>query len=297
MTALLYISFYAAIACFVFGCIRRVRHYASLPLHLRWELYPVPHEPPERASHGGSYFEESEWWTKPRHVNHLGDLRVMLSEILLFKSVRESNPNLWWRSLLFHSGLYCIVASGVSYLVAATSSLVILSNFGRMLGWCGLSLTILGALALFLRRISDSESSDYTHAADYIHLSVIFLSGFLVFLGSTSPSAPNALSLLRGALTFNTALHVPPLLGAGLFIALVLSAYIPFSRMGHFIAKYFTFHMIRWDDAPNRGGRFAKQISTSLAYRPTWSAKHINADGTITWGEIATANPNTEAHK
>ena len=50
MTALLYISLYASVACFVFGCLRRVRQYASLPLHLRWELYPVPHEPPERAN-------------------------------------------------------------------------------------------------------------------------------------------------------------------------------------------------------------------------------------------------------
>jgi nitrate reductase gamma subunit len=297
MTALLYISFYASIACFVFGCVRRAHHYASLPLHLRWELYPVPHEPSKRAKHGGSYFEESEWWTKPRRPNHLGDLRFMLSEILLFKSVRESNPSLWWRSLLFHSGLYCIVVSGLLHLAAFTFSLPILSNAARVLGWCGLSLTILGALALFFRRVSDLVSRDYTHAVDYIHLTVIVLSGLLLFLGSINPGAPTAASMLRGSLTFDTILRLPALLASGLFIALALLAYIPYSRMGHFIAKYFTFHLVRWDDEPNRGGRFAKQINASLAYRPTWSAAHIKADGSKTWADIATADPTSEAHK
>jgi nitrate reductase gamma subunit len=304
MTALLYISLYASVACFVIGCVRRMRQYASLPVHLRWELYPVPHEPPERAKHGGSYFEESEWWTKPRRIDHLGDLRVMLSEILLFKSVKESNPNLWWRSLLFHSGLYCIVASGTLHLAIASGWRVVgtawtdvFSRLATTLGWIGLPLVFLGALALLLRRISHLESRDYTHPADYIHLSVIASAAVFLFIGATLQAAPNALLLLTGALTFHTALHVPGLLAAGLFLTFALLAYIPFSQMGHFIAKYFTFHTIRWDDAPNRGGRFAKQINTSLAYRPTWSAKHINADGTKTWAEIATTNPTTEARK
>jgi hypothetical protein len=49
---------------------------------LRWELYPVPHEAPERAEHGGSYFEESDWWTKKRKFNLGGELAAMLPEML-----------------------------------------------------------------------------------------------------------------------------------------------------------------------------------------------------------------------
>jgi nitrate reductase gamma subunit len=292
MTALLYISFYASLACFVFGSLRRVRQYASLPIHLRWELYPVPHEPPERAKHGGSYFEVSEWWTKPRRINRIGEFRFMLGEILFFKSVRESNLNLWWRSLLFHSGLYCIVASGILHLASSVSPWAVLSNSAKLFGWSGLSLTILGAIALLLRRILDRASRDYTNLGDYLHLASIGIAGMLLFVGSADPAEATIGNFLAGALTFDTALRIPPVLAAGLFIAFALLAYIPFSKMGHFIAKYFTFHTIRWDDEPNRGGRFAKQISNSLAYRPTWSAAHINADGQKTWAEIATANPN-----
>jgi hypothetical protein len=62
--------------------------------------------------------------------------------------------------------------------------------------------------------------------------------------------------------------------------------------MSHFIAKYFTYHAVRWDDAPNhRGGRVEVKIAEYLTYRPRWSASHMRADGTKTWAEIATINP------
>ena len=41
-------------------------------MHVRWELYPVPHEA-QKAHYGGSYLEESEWWKKPREVSLLGE--------------------------------------------------------------------------------------------------------------------------------------------------------------------------------------------------------------------------------
>jgi hypothetical protein len=52
MTTLLYLAMYCALATFVIGCLRRARQYAKLPVHLRWELYPVPHEEPSRVAHG-----------------------------------------------------------------------------------------------------------------------------------------------------------------------------------------------------------------------------------------------------
>jgi nitrate reductase gamma subunit len=297
MAALLYISLYGSVLCFVFGCLRRVRQYASLPLHLRWELYPVPHEPPERAKHGGSFFEERDWWTRPRRLNYAGELREMFAEILLFRSVQKTNPTLWWRSLLFHSGLYCIVTAGLLHLLAIVSHVPTIAIFAAALGSAGLSVAIVGAIALVWRRVSDRTSRDYTHAADYLHLGFISLTAILLFAGTAYPVEPNIGTVLRGAMTFDTELRFPPILAAGLMLACALLAYIPFSKMAHFIAKYFTFHSIRWDDEPNRGGRFAKQVGASLACRPTWSATHINADGQKTWADIATDNPTTEARK
>jgi hypothetical protein len=64
------------------------------------------------------------------------------------------------------------------------------------------------------------------------------------------------------------------------------------THMAHFIAKWFTYHAVRWDDRPNvPGGKLEHRIAACLAMRPTWAAPHIAADGTKTWGQLAAANP------
>jgi hypothetical protein len=64
--------------------------------------------------------------------------------------------------------------------------------------------------------------------------------------------------------------------------------------MAHFIAKYFTYHSIRWDDMPaSRALEMQKTIAKYLAFKPHWSAAHIQADGTKTWGDIATTSPHS----
>ena len=46
--------------------------------------------------------------------------------------------------------------------------------------------------------------------------------------------------------------------------------------MSHFIAKYFTYHSVRWDDEPmRRSDRRARAMAEYLTYRPTWTAPHI----------------------
>ena len=55
-TILLYSILYLAALVFLTACVVRAIGYARLPLHLRWELYPVPHEEKKRAEHGGAYF-------------------------------------------------------------------------------------------------------------------------------------------------------------------------------------------------------------------------------------------------
>jgi hypothetical protein len=107
-----------ALAVFLLGCAIRAVGYASQPLHLRWELYPVPHEDPRRARHGGSYFEELGGREQRGRPNRLGELRVMLAEILLMRGLWEHNRPLWYRSYPFHLGLY---------LLAGTAGLVVLA--------------------------------------------------------------------------------------------------------------------------------------------------------------------------
>ena len=106
------------------------------------------------------------------------------------------------------------------------------------------------------------------------------------------------LAIIVGLLTWNTALEIPGLLAAGLFLTSLLVAYIPLTHMSHFIAKYFTYHAVRWDDAPNRrGGKLEARLAEYLTYRPTWAAAHMGADGKKTWAQIATTNPAQEGKK
>ena len=64
---------YLCVAVFLGAVISRFLKIQRLPIHLRWELYPVAHEK-GRAEYGGSYLEESNWWTKPRESSKAGEL-------------------------------------------------------------------------------------------------------------------------------------------------------------------------------------------------------------------------------
>ena len=122
LTLAVYLIVAASAAVFLVACAWRAAVFARAPLHLRWELYPVPHEPPERASYGGSYLEHSEWWRHPR-VSHLaGELRFMVPEILFLHALRTHNRPLWYRSFPFHFGLYLLAASMALLVLAAIAS-------------------------------------------------------------------------------------------------------------------------------------------------------------------------------
>ena len=98
---------YAAVIIFLVAVAYRAAKISRLPMHLRWELYPVAHEK-GRASYGGSYLEEPDWWTKPRESSLIGELKVMLPEIFLLAGVWEHNRKHWFRSFPFHVGLYLL---------------------------------------------------------------------------------------------------------------------------------------------------------------------------------------------
>ena len=298
MIVTLFIVAVLSLLLFVAGCARRVLQYYRMPLHLRWEIYPVPHEPPQRAAYGGSYFEETDWWTKARTKNRGGELRFMLKEIFAFDSVREHNPGLWWRSLLFHLGLYCLVAFVVLELKIyffgqLLHQLLILEPTAVLIGRAGLVFVATGTLALLWRRVTDPNLRDYTHIADYLHLSFISLTS-LVLLAGSLPSSPSCQVILRGLFSQDTQVRIPVLLAVGLLLAFAVLAYVPYSHMAHFIAKYFTFHAVRWDDATNVGDALREPMSRNLAYRPTWWAAHVGADGSRSWADIVMADPTRE---
>jgi hypothetical protein len=65
----------------------------------------------------------------------------------------------------------------------------------------------------------------------------------------------------------------------------VLLAYLPFSFMIHFVAKYFTYHDIRWDDAP-LDTRKEDKLAGQLGQPVTWSAPHVGSGEGKTWIDL-----------
>ncbi|MEW5984684.1 MAG: respiratory nitrate reductase subunit gamma [Acidobacteriota bacterium] len=305
MTTAVFVVLYASALVFVVGTVLRALRYARAPLHLRWELYPVPHEAPGRAAHGGSYFEESDWWTKDGHFNVAGELRAMFTEMLFLKALREFNPRLWWRSFPFHVGLYLLIGTVCLLLVAALATLLAPALMAgaagslatwvcRAVGGAGLILTLAGALGLLARRLTDPDLKTYTTPGDIFNLAAFLMALGLLGAGYVlrPAGAPGILATTVGLLRWDTTVQVPAVFGAGLVLCGLLAAYIPFTHMSHFVGKYFTYHAVRWDDAANcRGGRFERALAVYLTYRPTWTAPHMTADGVRTWADVVTTNP------
>jgi nitrate reductase gamma subunit len=311
MTTLLYAIVCLSAVVGVAATVVRAVGYARAPLHLRWELYPVPHEAPDRAAHGGSYFEQSNWWTQPAHFNLRGELTAMVAEMLFLKALREFNLRLWWRSFPFHFGLYLLIATAALVLAAAVATIydpaVMTGAIGGMIhllyaltGSVGLVLTLVGAAGLLHRRLTDPDLKTYTTPGDIFNLVLFLVALGLLGVGFVfrPAGAPGALGIVVGLLTWDTAIQVPGLLAAGLILSALLAAYIPFTHMSHFVGKYFTYHAVRWDDRVNRrGGGIERTLAEYLTYRPTWAAPHVTADGVRTWADIVTTNPATGAKR
>ncbi len=304
-TIIIYAITYTGVLAFIVASVVRAVGYARLPLHLRWELYPVPHEEKERAKHGGSYYEQKDWWTKPVHVNLTGELRSMLVEIFLLKGLWDFRRKMWYRSYPFHLGLYMLIGAAallfssaflgfVAPGVWATGTGTVLYNAYAALGSTGAVLTLGGAVGLLIERLTDEDLTPYTTAGDIFNLAFfivtigLLLSGYLL----RPANSLGAFALAHGTLTFDPELQIPFPLATGLVLGALLIAYIPLTHMAHFIAKYFTYHSVRWSDKPNwKDSKLEAKLAECLAYRPTWTAPHVAGDGVKTWAEIATTNP------
>jgi nitrate reductase gamma subunit len=305
MTAGCYVVCYASLLVFLVACVVRAVAYARYPIHLRWELYPVPHEARHRVGHGGSYFEDVDWWTKKKESNLTGEMGAMIPEMLFLKALFEHNRPMWFRSFPFHFGLYLLIgAAGILFASAILGFLIPVAMAGTLglvlhfaytaFGMAGAALAVIGALGLLHSRLTDPKLKTYTVAGDIFNL-LFFLVAFGVLIAGTlsrGPEEAGFLELTRGLLTFDTQPQISALFGAGLVLCALLAAYIPLTHMSHFIGKYFTYHSVRWNDQVNlRGGEIEAKLAEYLTYKPTWSAPHVMADGSKTWAEVATTNP------
>lgn len=275
----------------------------NMPLHLRWDLYPIPHEK-GKGDYGGSYLEEINWWTKPSEFSLIGEIKAMAREIIVIQSVYHHNRPLWYFSFPFHMGLYCLMGFGAFLIlgailqlagvaVAAQSAGIIgtlVYYITSILGTVGWILGAIGALGLFLSRVGKDILRRSSVRADYFNLlllAALFISGFVAW-ATADAGYLQLRSFTAAMIGFHAAPTLPTATTVLLALTVVFFLYMPFTHMTHVVGKYFTYHKVRWSDEPNlKGSKIEKAVEAALGYKIEWKASHIKTGGT--WAEAATA--------
>ncbi len=206
---------YVAVAFFVLGLGYKIVYWFKAPMHLHWELFPYPHTMAEQ-------------------------LKEMITEVFTLHSLYRFNRKHWLPSLMMHWGFYLLVGWLVVLLLGF--------SFAAYVGTTGGVLVLAGSFSLFLLRLLDAEVRKISAPVEYINLIFVFLlasSGlFSGFLGDIQLVRSYFLSLLTFKPDASIAAdYLTPLLLFELFLI-----YIPFTRMAHFAAKFFTYHKIKWGE-------------------------------------------------
>jgi nitrate reductase gamma subunit len=256
--------------------------------------------------------EELNWWEKKRESSLWNEAKYMVPEILFLRGLWKENRSLWRVSFPFHFGLYLMIATfallvfntlvvlwGGSCLPAGGAARGLLNGLIVLVGWTGLILGNIGGVGILTRRLADPELREYSSFIDYFN--VLFILFFFIFAFLTCLSGDPLLEgakgyvvgLLTGGRSLNAYMPGHSVTGGmTIVLASLLAAYIPLTHMSHMFMKYFLYHDVKWDDAPNmKGGPIEAAILKNLAFKPTWSAKHIEADGRKSWLDIASSAP------
>lgn len=302
MSIFFYCLAYVAVIAFVAVALMKIIGYLKKPQHLRWELYPVAHEDPEKVEYGGSYLENTEWWKDKHRSCMVGALKGFLIEALFLKAVWEHNRTLWVRTYPFHIGLYLLmgamgmtVLSAIGMLAGAEGFVTFCTAVTVLCDVFGFAGLLFGAVGLIQRRICDKGLRKYTTNEHFFNLGLFGVYGLfglmLCLWHGVYDFALMGNSFIYGMMTF-TAMELTPLYVLYLLVGFFMFFWVPYSFLGHFFMKYFTWHDIRWGDAPTiNNPKLQKQLANNLNLPVSWRGPHVKGDGKITWAEVATSNP------
>lgn len=276
---------WAAVLFFIALVAYKIHHFVAMPINLRWEVYPVPHEAGDKRRYGGSYMEEVDWVKSPRTTSLLAEWTEMASEIFFLKRVREHNPyHIWPLSLALHWGLYLLILW--MGLLAATVFIPALAFLIPAVGIAAFVLGACGTVGLMAKRATHSYLSLYTAPIDYFNLAFLAVI-FGIGLGSWpgDPHFSQHRSYIASLLLFRP---TPVSTTVVLFFLLLqgFAIYMPFSKLIHYVMKHFTFHETLWDDAFNvKGSKRDQQIARQLSYPVSWAGSHIE-QGKTWWEDV-----------
>jgi nitrate reductase gamma subunit len=276
--------------------------YARMPAHLRWELYPVPHD------EGKSYLEETDWSTKERNKNLLKDVLFIVKDYLTFFQYFKLNRAYWVVLYMWHVGFYLIVAfhglvaigaiamiAGVEISAESTNvGVLILYYLTLVVGVAGFGLGCLGSIGVMIKRLVDRDLNLFASLKNYfsyVFYFFVFLSGLIAW-AVYDPTFALYRDFYYGVFTFNVVPVDPALVAHAVLFAMFLF-YMPSTQAMHYATKFFAYFAVRWNDAPTlKGGKAEKKIEALLGQTVTWSAPHIQTGKT--WAEVATSDVESE---
>jgi nitrate reductase gamma subunit len=284
---------FGAIIFFLAIFVYRMAAFARLPIHLRWELAPIPHEK-GKGDYGGSYLEEYEYWRQPRRTSIIAPVIYMLQEIFLLKGIWKNNRTLWPLSFSLHTGIYILV---ITLLLQVLNAVLIISKItgavlnvtltiAVVLALTGFILGGVGAIGLILKRAMDVNYRPFTTFTRYFHLvflGLVFLSGIYAW-AATDDFARTASTFIKDVVTLDSGITVAFPLSMHIIILLLFIIYLPLTDMVHFLAKFFTYHHVRWNDAP-QDEKMTAELRDLLSQPVGWSAAHVPAEGQKSWAE------------
>lgn len=253
----------------------------------------MPHESPSKVRYGGGYLEEELWWSKGRVTSVIGELKELFSEMLFIKRIYNNNKRLWALTYPFHLGIYLILVWFLLILLGSVTEVyahipvpssnawsIFLYYITIIVGGAGALLAVTGGVGLLVRRLINPVLRDYTIISDYFNLLIVLLA-LATGLASwfSDPSFNYARAFASSLL--NPFMNPPQLNTVILIHVMVLQllvSYIPFSKITHFIGKYFTYHRVLWDDEPS-SSELSRRIEELMRLRMPWSALHIKSNG------------------
>lgn len=215
MTTLFAILYYAAFAILAVGLGAKIAQYARTPAPLK-----IPTTPAPLTSQGAAF-------------------RVA-REVVVFESLFKSNKPLWIFAIVFHFGLFLVLARHLRYFQEPVWTLVALI---QPLGVYGGLAMIGGLVLLLLRRILVARIAFISGPSDYLMLVLLIAIGIsgmaMKMMAHTDIIAVKAFFL--GLMRFNfQPLPTDPLLLAHLFLVAMLMIVFPFSKLLHVPGVFFS---------------------------------------------------------
>lgn len=302
LVVLTYFAYIFIIVLYAVKCVKIAR----LPVHLRWELYPVISELKNR--YGSANDKNRKKWRKDHRQTVRKGILFLLIENFRFSEVFKSNLGYWLALFPWHIGFILIVAfhilcfggalvmnAGIP--VSAESAYVLGKVFYYFILLAGAISFIFGAvgsIGLIIKRLTDKDLKAFAtpqNYFNYLFTLAVFASGLYAW-GFVDPSFSQYREFWWGLVTLNPA-SVAPAATVHIILFALFLIYLPFTRSLHYITKFFAYLWVRWDDRPNlRESRMEKSIKGLLDKPVSWSAPHIPAGRT--WAEITSEKTSDE---